>query len=95
MTTTPTPVDNLPLVNDLRRRHLPDRARRRQIREAVGASIRDVAKACGVSHWAIYSWEKPGGTIEPQRTHRLIYRQVLDALDELGRELNGDDQTQK
>lgn len=94
MTTTSAPVQNLPLVNDLRSRQLPDRARRRQIREAVGASIRDVAQACGVSHFSIYSWEKPGGRIEPKPAHRVVYRQVLDALEALAAEL-GVDQNQK
>lgn len=92
MTITPTPAPDMPLVRDLRSRQLPDRARRRQIRLAVGASIRDVAQACGVSHFAIYSWEKPGGTIEPKRQHRAVYRQVLDALEALAAEL---DATQK
>ena len=88
MTTTTAPAKSLPLVADLRSRQLPDRARRRQIREAVGASIREVADACGVSHFAVYSWEKPGGTIEPKAAHRAIYKRVLDALEELAREFN-------
>jgi DNA-binding XRE family transcriptional regulator len=94
MTTTPTSAECMPLVDFLRRAHLPDRARRRAIRESVGASIRDVAAACGVSHFSVYSWEKPGGKIEPSREHKLIYRRVLDDLEALRCELDGN-QTQK
>lgn len=88
MTITPTTAPDMPLVRDLRSRQLPDRVRRRQIRLAVGASIRDVARACGVSHFAVYSWEKPDGSIEPKLDHRVTYRQVLDALEALAAELN-------
>lgn len=92
MTITPTPTDTIPLVDYLRAATLPSRARRREIRKAVGASVRDVAAAVGVSHFAVHCWEKPDGTIEPSRTHRLRYKQVLDALEALAGEL---DQTQK
>lgn len=94
MTTTSAPTENLPLVDQLRSRHrasqLPTRERRREIREAVGASIRDLAAACGVSNFAVYSWEKPGGTIEPKHAHRIVYKRVLDALEALAQEIASD-----
>lgn len=87
MTIMVTSSDNMPLVEFLRATRLPDRPRRRAIRIAVGASIRDVAKACNVSHFAVYAWEKPDGTIEPRPAHALVYKRVLDDLEALGQEL--------
>jgi predicted transcriptional regulator len=94
MTTTSAPTETLPLVEQLRSRHrnsqLPDRKRRREIREAVGATVRDVAAAVGVSNFAVCSWEKPDGTIEPKLVHRIAYKRVLDALERLAEELATD-----
>src|SRR5690349_15332923 len=92
MTTTSAPVGDLPLVEVLRTRRrsreLPPRPRRRAIREAAGASLSEVAAACGVSHYAVYCWEKIDGKIEPSAVNRPAYKRVLDALEELAREFN-------
>lgn len=90
MTTTTPSADNLKLVRDIRSRQLPSRARRRQIREAAGATISEVADACGVTYFSVWAWERPDGTIEPRPAHRLTYRRILDALEALAHEL-GDD----
>lgn len=88
MTIAPPPTDKLQLVEDIRSRQLPPRARRRQIREAADATISEVAAACKVSYFSVWAWEKPDGAIEPRTAHRIVYRKVLDALEELARELN-------
>lgn len=53
------------LLDRLRaRRTLPVAAERKRIREAAGASLRDVAKELGVSATSVIRWERgasPGG----------------------------------
>lgn len=88
MTTATPPADNLKLVQDIRSRQLPSRARRRQIRESAGATISEVAEACGVTYFSVWAWERADGSIEPRPAHRLTYRQVLDALEALAGELS-------
>jgi DNA-binding transcriptional regulator YiaG len=61
------------------RRALPPPAERRRIREAAGVSLRDMAKAVGVSHTAITDWES--GTMP--REHRAAYARLLDELHRL------------
>lgn len=87
MTITTSPPEHLPLVDELRARQLPSRVRRKAIREAVGASISDIANACGVTHFAVRSWEKPGGTIEPKPKTRVLYKRLLDELEVLAQEI--------
>lgn len=87
MTTTPTPRPNLLLVDEIRSRQLPPRPRRKEIRLAVGATIREVAQACEVSYFSVAAWEDPDGTVEPRPKHRIAYRKVLDDLEALAREL--------
>lgn len=56
------PVDEL-LARLRAQRELPRAAERKKIREGAGASLRDVAKALGVSPAAVHRWEggkKPG-----------------------------------
>jgi len=68
------------LLDRLRaRRALPLAAERRQIREAAGASLRDVAREIGVSATAVIRWERgasPG-------SHTVAYAQLLEELSRL------------
>ena len=74
-----TGVDDL-LERVRSHRTLPVASERRQIREAAGVSLRDVATALGVSHTAVASWEA-GSTPREQRT---AYARLLDELRKLG-----------
>jgi transcriptional regulator with XRE-family HTH domain len=58
------------------KRGLPRPGERREIRQAAGASLRDVAEVLGVSHTAVRSWEE-GAT---PREHRAAYAALLDEL---------------
>lgn len=57
------------------RRSIPPQARRAAIRRAAGASLADVAKACGVSKQAVAFWE--AGLTFPRGEHLLAYAEVL------------------
>jgi DNA-binding XRE family transcriptional regulator len=67
-------------------RDLPERGRRRTIREAAGASREEVAAAVGVSAYAVYCWEKLDGRIEPSDVNRASYKRVLTELERLANE---------
>ena len=69
------------VVERARRSRLPSAARRRQIREKAGVSVREMAELAGVSPMAISRWER-GDTPSPENAVR--YRAVLDALREAG-----------
>jgi len=58
------------------RRTLPAPAERRRIRQRARVSLRDVARALGVSHTAVASWEA-GAT---PRQHRVAYSALLEEL---------------
>ncbi len=94
MTTTPTAPQPLSLVDILRSRRqtktepaLPDRAQRRAIRAAAGASLNDVALRCGVSNFAIRSWERPDGHTEPRGENRAAYKEALEEMEAFASEL--------
>jgi DNA-binding transcriptional regulator YiaG len=74
--TLPAGVDGL-LRRVRSRRKLPPADERRQIREAVGLSLRDVGEALGVSHTAVSDWEA-GAT--PRERQRVAYVRLLDEL---------------
>ncbi len=97
MTSTQMPASDLSLVEFLRAEHqkrrdppLPSRARRREIREAAGASQRAVARECGVSGFTVNQWEKADGRTEPTGQNRIKYKQVLDELEALAAEFAQD-----
>jgi DNA-binding transcriptional regulator YiaG len=97
MTTSTASPAAIPLIDLLRARReargkpeLPDRARRRALRKAVGASVNDIARTCGVSGFAVNSWERPDKTTEPQGENRRTYKRVLDDLEQLAREFGID-----
>lgn len=52
---------------------------RRRIREAAGATLRDVATELGVSHQTVANWERGG---DP-RKHRAAYEQLLVELQQV------------
>jgi DNA-binding transcriptional regulator YiaG len=55
---------------------LPAPSERRRIRETACVSLRDVARALGVSHTAVASWEA-GAT---PREHHAAYARLLEEL---------------
>jgi len=57
------------------RRSLPPPARRAAIRAAAGASLTDVANACGVSKQAVALWE--AGLTNPSGERLLAYAAVM------------------
>lgn len=68
------------LVDRLRaRRELPDADERRRIREAAGASLRDVARELGTSATSVIRWER-GADPGPLT---LRYARLLDQLRQL------------
>jgi DNA-binding transcriptional regulator YiaG len=69
------------LLADLRASRLPPSGRRRRIRQEAGASLRDIARALGVSPMTVLRWEEG---VQPKRAHAIAYRQLLDALEEGG-----------
>ena len=100
MTTTMEPPTTLSLVEVLRARRqrkneppLPDRRERKAIRDAVDASLHVVASRCGVSTFAVRSWERLDGGSEPQGANRVAYKLALDEMRAYAQELA--EQTQK
>jgi transcriptional regulator with XRE-family HTH domain len=73
-----TGVDEL-LEQVRSKRQLPVPEVRRRIRLAAGVSVRELAKALGVSHTAVASWEPPEGRT-PSRGLRDEYRRLLEEL---------------
>jgi DNA-binding transcriptional regulator YiaG len=66
------------LLADVRsKRKLPPANERQQIRKAAKVSLRDMAKALGVSHSLIRHWES-GGT--PREPYRAAYAELLIRL---------------
>jgi DNA-binding transcriptional regulator YiaG len=59
----------------LARRSLPPPLTRRALREAAGASLADVARACGVTKQAVAQWES--GLYSPRGANLLAYAEVL------------------
>ncbi len=57
-------------------RALPPAAQRREIREAAGASLRDVARELGVSATSVIRWER-GASPGPRTTD---YARLLEQL---------------
>jgi DNA-binding transcriptional regulator YiaG len=57
------------------RRSLPPPAKRRALREAAGASLADVARACGVTKQAVAFWES--GEFAPAGANLIAYAKVL------------------
>jgi transcriptional regulator with XRE-family HTH domain len=62
------------------RRTLPPAETRRQIREAAGASLRDVARELGVSATSVIRWER--GASPGART--AAYARLLEELHRIG-----------
>jgi transcriptional regulator with XRE-family HTH domain len=60
-------------------RSLPPATERRRIREAAGASLRDVAAVLGVTPMAVHGWEK-GKT---PREARQAYARLLEELKQI------------
>ena len=76
---TETPDRAEQLLEQLRsRRRLPAAAERRQIREAAGVSLRELAGAIGTSHMAVDRWEKGAAPRDP--AHLRAYSRLLDEL---------------
>jgi transcriptional regulator with XRE-family HTH domain len=76
------------LVERIRaRRQLPVPRERRAIRERAGVSLREAAAALGVTHAAIWRWER-GST---PRQHIAAYAQLLDELRRLAPEMREPD----
>jgi DNA-binding transcriptional regulator YiaG len=74
--------ESVELLERLRaKRELPHPGERRRIREAAGASLRDVARELGVSHSAVRRWET---TRAVPRDSRIEYVRLLDELRRLG-----------
>jgi len=66
------------LLEHLRaKRELPLPEERRRIREAAGASLREVARELGVSHTAVRRWETERSI---PREARVAYAQLLEEL---------------
>jgi DNA-binding transcriptional regulator YiaG len=57
------------------RASLPPLATRRALREAAGASMREVARACNVSKQAVALWE--AGVCSPRGANLVAYAEVL------------------
>ena len=75
------PSHSIDLLERLRaKRELPLPEERRRIREAAGASLRDVARELGVSHTAVRRWET---TRAVPRESRIAYVRLLDELRQL------------
>jgi transcriptional regulator with XRE-family HTH domain len=75
------PSHSDPLLERLRaKRELPLPAERRRIREAAGASLRDIASELGVSHTAVRRWETSRAV---PRESRIAYARLLDELKRL------------
>jgi len=60
------------------RRQLPDPAGRRLLRERVGLSQGDVARALNVATPTVCRWER--GTRDPGRQHLAAYLELLNRL---------------
>lgn len=74
---TETPDRAEQLLEQLRsRRQLPAPAERRQIREAAGVSLRELAGAIGNSHMAVDRWEKGAAPRNP--AHLRAYSRLLN-----------------
>jgi transcriptional regulator with XRE-family HTH domain len=74
-------MDEDTLLERLRaKRSLPPGDERRRIREAAGASLRDVAREIGTSTTSVIRWERGGS---PGR-HTATYARLLDELQRLG-----------
>ena len=56
------------------RRSLPPPESRRALRKAAGATLHQVARACGVSHAAVWEWEHGAC---PRGDHLNAYVEVL------------------
>jgi hypothetical protein len=75
------------LLEQLRaKRDLPPHEERRRIRQAAGASLRDVARELErrgypVSHTAVRRWET---SLASPRESRVAYMQLLEELHQLG-----------
>jgi DNA-binding transcriptional regulator YiaG len=85
MTMTPHDVeDTPPLVDRLRANRLPPPARRREIRKAARATLRDIAAELGVTQLSVSNWER--GLHEPRPCYVPAYRRLLEVLAELAAE---------
>lgn len=60
------------------RRTLPSPEKRREIREAAGLTLQDLADAIGVTPATIHYWEQ--GTRNPRPEHITAYTAALDAM---------------
>jgi DNA-binding transcriptional regulator YiaG len=70
------------LLEQARAAVLPNPARRRQIRQSAGLTLRDIAGALEVTPTTVLRWEQ--GT-QPPRARAIRYRELLDALSDLVR----------
>jgi transcriptional regulator with XRE-family HTH domain len=75
----------MPLIERVRATRLPAPPRRRAIRLAVGATLKEVAAELGVSQLTVSQWER--GKCEPRPEHAIPYRRLLEVLAELAVEL--------
>lgn len=71
------------LIDRLNAARLPEPDKRRSIRKASGASLRDVATELGVSPMTVLRWEQGQG--EPRTEHAIAYRRLLDQLEEFSK----------
>jgi DNA-binding transcriptional regulator YiaG len=73
------------LVDRLRANRLPPPSERRAIRRRARASLDDLAAALGVQKMTVSRWER--GVAQPWPKHRAAYIGLLQALADVGREL--------
>jgi DNA-binding XRE family transcriptional regulator len=67
------------LVEKVRLARLPSPARRREIRERAGVSLRRMAAALGVDPMSAARWER--GDVTPRLDHAVAYRRLLGELE--------------
>lgn len=77
--------DVVDLVTRLRSNWLPPPAERRAIRKRARASLADVAATLGVEKMTVSRWER--GVAQPWPRHRAAYICLLQALAQVGDEL--------
>ncbi len=80
------------LVERVRATRRPEPSRRRQIRLAVGVTLREIAEEIGVGTLTVSQWER--GISRPRFEHAIAYRKLLERLEALAAELHSD-QSQK
>lgn len=85
MTTVTTAGTDLPLLERKRATWLPPPHKRREIRERVKVSRRELAAELGVSCQAVAWWEDPKG-FNPRPRVAIAYRKLLEQLEALALE---------